>query len=67
MKSEVHVITKGVLKSHPAWGARIEMRRLLVLSETMPSHPAWGARIEMSICSEVLKMSKVAPRMGCAD
>ena len=54
-------------KSHPAWGAWIEIHYQHTMKVRMKSHPAWGAWIEIRRKANAADAPKVAPRMGCVD
>ena len=57
----------GLVKSHPARGAWIEMMRRIRSWKSEWSHPARGAWIEIDYGSDVDNCPKVAPRKGCVD
>ena len=54
-------------KSHPAWGAWIEMINYVRFFHFVKSHPAWGAWIEIRVVVLKIDRISVAPRMGCVD
>ena len=55
------------LPSRPAWGAWIEICRLVAGASLLTSRPAWGAWIEILLYCGVDVCPSVAPRMGRVD
>ena len=58
----------SLLLSRPAWGAWIEIERVMLpLHHPAMSRPAWGAWIEIPMFDWYYSDSQVAPRMGRVD
>ena len=55
-------------KSHPAWGAWIEISRELIIMLLQSRRTPYGVRgLKFALNVETLLTLGVAPRMGCVD